>query len=537
MFNKSSLQVKQFRGQGFMTVSKFNSSGNLLFIADKDSKYITQISTHDNMIVGTYNGHNGVVWHLDLTNDSKYMVSCSGDTRCILWEVSTGKIISNTQESGIPKYVSIFNNFIAVCADPISKRSKPYINIYLLDDLLNKEPDIKAHSTIELDQGIKATSVHWLSDEILLVSFDNGYLKKINWKTKLIVREHKFHEDSIKSINMSREGSELITGSIDKTSKIVNIENFEVKYTFKSTVPINYACFTSDPNYIILGGGIEAMMVAKTSDNDLTTKIYQVSNQKLVKKLVNHFGPLRFLDFNPNKQSFTTASQDGTVKIYLLNKANKSIGKNNNESDGSDGTNGTNGTNGTIESTGNLDSNINYLRFGLAYGKSDDELILNNETIKIEDADDNSDFSNTKTQADKSGNLVNLSNGKSGSMGSNKNFQTIGNKNQVYPIGHPLYKPKPQLFKINSSSEINPQPSSTIKVLNLPEDVGLGSLWEIFEFYGRIEPNGIHIKKFNNDVIAYINFTCEESALKAVEKCNKLKMDHCIISVELHKKK
>jgi translation initiation factor 3 subunit I len=510
MFNGNSLQVKQFRGQGFMTVSKFDYSGNLLFIADKDSKYITQISTHDNMIVGTYNGHNGVIWHLDLTNDSKYMFSCSGDMRCILWEVSTGKIITNTQESGIPKYVSINNNLIAVSCDPISKRSKPYINIYLLDDMLNNKENFKTN-TLELEQGIKPTTVNWLNDEILLVSFDNGYLKKINWKTKEIVQECLIHEDSIKSVNISKDKTELITGSLDKTSKIVNIDTFQVKCTFKSIVPVNYACFSSDPNYIMLGGGIEAMMVAKTSDNDLTTKIFQISNQKLVKKLVNHFGPLRYLDVNPNKEIFTTASQDGTVKIYSISK-NK-LAKSNEISE-------------KMDQLTDIESNSNkYVKFGLALGKSDGELVLNNETIKIEDVDNLSENFQENQKKKSSESFI------------NKNAKLSNLKNQVYPIGHPLYKPKPQLFKINTSSELTPVQSSTIKVSNLPEDVTLGILVEIFEFYGRIEPHGININRYSSEVVAYINYVCVESALKAVEKCNKIKMDHCIITVELQKKK
>ena len=88
MFNNETLNVKQFRGQGFMTVSKFAPSGNLLFIADKDSKYVSLISTSTNQLVGTYNGHNGVIWHLDISSDSNYMITCSGDMYCIIWDVN-----------------------------------------------------------------------------------------------------------------------------------------------------------------------------------------------------------------------------------------------------------------------------------------------------------------------------------------------------------------------------------------------------------------------------------------------------------------
>ena len=168
MFSKESLNVKQVRGQGFMTVAKFSSNGELLFIADKDSKYITQISTTNNEITGTYNGHNGVIWNLDISHDSKYMISCSGDMSCIVWNVENGEILNRMSETGIPKYVSINENLVAIACDPISKRSKSYISIYLLDDLINGVTNV----TVKLDEREikRATTVNWLTDEIILVT-------------------------------------------------------------------------------------------------------------------------------------------------------------------------------------------------------------------------------------------------------------------------------------------------------------------------------------------------------------------------------
>ena len=67
-------KVNVYRGNGFMTISKYNKSGNLLFIADKDSKTITVIDTNSKIILGNYTGHNGVIWYLDVCDDSKIMI-------------------------------------------------------------------------------------------------------------------------------------------------------------------------------------------------------------------------------------------------------------------------------------------------------------------------------------------------------------------------------------------------------------------------------------------------------------------------------
>ena len=67
------------------------------------------------------------------------------------------------------------------------------------------------------------------------------------------------------------------------------------------------------------------------------------------------------------------------------------------------------------------------------------------------------------------------------------------------------------------------------------EDVDIKELWDMFEYYGRIENNGIKIKKVYNDTIAFVNYLNEDSAKKAIEKCDKKKLGYCIINVEMAK--
>jgi translation initiation factor 3 subunit I len=482
MFNNSTLNVKQFRGQGFMTVAKFSPSGDLLFIADKDSKYVSLISTSNNRLVGTYNGHNGVIWHLDISPDSKYMISCSGDMSCIVWDVQSGNILNMIRETGIPKYVAISNDLVAIACDPISKRSKSYIVIYLLDDLVNGI--INPIAKINEEQTIRATTVSWLSDELIMATYDNGLVKKINYKLGSTVQEAKIHDESIKSICFSNDKTEFLTGSSDEFAKITNVETLKINKTFKSTVPINSAIYTSDNLYVILGGGIEAMMVAKTLNNDLTTKIYQISNEKLYRQITNHFGPVRYLHFNPNESSFATASQDGTVKIHYL-----------------------------VPMTDN-DSELEL--FGLAAVKEPEELDLINEIVKIEEI-------NTSTISD-------------ANKTTNKKNQLV---EQNYPVGHPLHKTEVKIseYKINSKIEVENRVVSAVKVTNLPDDVDIRELWEMFEYYGRIENNGIRVKKFYNDTVAFVNYLNIESAQKAIEKCDKKRIGFCIIGVEMTQSK
>lgn len=479
MFNKDSFIGKQFRGQGFMTVAKFNSTGELLFIGDKDSKNISLVSVNNNGIIGTFNGHNGVIWHLDITKDSKYMISCSGDMSCILWNVIDGKIITRISETGIPKYVTINDDCVVIACDPISKRSKSYISIYSLKSLISGQT-IPLNKFIESEQ-IKATTITIIEKDILLVTYDNGLIKKIKLETNELIQEKNIHTDTIKSICLSNDKTKILTASLDKTAKISSLDNLEEIYIFKSRVPINSAIFTPDDEYVLFGGGTEAMMVAKTSENDLTTKVYKVSNQKLVKQINNHFGPLRFIDFNQNASCFVTASQDGMAKIHYIDGISKDIQL--------------------------------YELFGNALDKDENELKLIDETIKLEEYNQNEN--------------------------DNKNNKKNGKPLEKYPIGHALHTTEKVSadYVISSKTDYKSEAreTSAVKVSNLPDDVDIRDLWDMFEYYGRIENNGIRIKKVYDGTIAFVNYLNKESAKKAIDKCDKKKMGYCIISVEMAK--
>jgi translation initiation factor 3 subunit I len=55
-----------------LTFLKYNQEGDLLFTCAKDKSPCVWWSDNGERI-GTYEGHNGAVWSLDVTRDSKYL--------------------------------------------------------------------------------------------------------------------------------------------------------------------------------------------------------------------------------------------------------------------------------------------------------------------------------------------------------------------------------------------------------------------------------------------------------------------------------
>jgi len=520
MFATNTINIKQYRGQGFMTVSRFNNTGEYLFIADKDSKQITLINTLTNMIVGTYHGHNGVIWCLDTNSDTSVLISGSGDTTFIIWDVKTGNSFNQIQAQGIPKCISInySTNMVVMSSDQVGKKPKSYVSFYNLDSLINSKTEPIVITSFEED-GAKITSINWLNDAELIFSMDNGKIRKYNYLTKEIIKEIHPHAMAIKTIKFNNTKEQFVTASIEAKAKIIDSNTFDTVQTLKSTHPINCAVFSADNQYVLLGGGHEALVAGNKDANDTRTKVYNAKTGELFKQISNHFGPIRYIDFNANNKSFVTASQDGIAKIHYWNditSSNETIANELSESK-------------EPEPIVQIKPIEQIEKFG-QYARNN-EIILINEQINWEDANSNKNSSNTE---------LNLANSSNSSNSSNSQNKINSKKKEYFPVGHENYnknadQQESKAYKVTSTRTQDIQMPTTVRVSNLPADIDVRDLWETFEFFGRIEERGIKIKSNADEVFAFINYCDEESAKKAVDKMDKSRIEYCVIHVEIVK--
>jgi hypothetical protein len=60
------------------------------------------------------------------------------------------------------------------------------------------------------------------------------------------------------------------------------------------------------------------MLVSQKSNNDFTARFYSVKSGKFISGIGGHFGPIRYISFHPDGKCFTTASQDGIVRLNYI---------------------------------------------------------------------------------------------------------------------------------------------------------------------------------------------------------------------------
>lgn len=482
--------TKIYRGQGFMTVVKYNNSGDTIYMADKDSKKITAIETNNYSIIYTFEGHNGIIWSLDLSNDDNILISSSGDLTIYFWDTKNGYKLHQTSEKCIPKYVctqkKLSTNLVSILCEAITKKSLTYILIYDLE--LIKKNCFDIYKKIEWKKSVKINCLLWLNESELLFGCDDGniIIRNINDISGESDREYNFHSNAIKSIVWNKSMTQILTGSLDNTSKQINISNWEVKSIYTSTVPINWACFNHNDRKILVGGGIDAMNVAKTLNNDFNLKIFRSSDQKLINHIPSHFGPIRYIDKSPKNKNFLSASQDGTAKIYFIDDSDE------------------------LEK---IKEDINQENLGLE--NMSDKIFLSDEINKILNL-------NWKPPKVKDSKVVNWIPGMAKS-------NTIDlNKNNKYEINS-----EDNNFDEYKIKQIN----TTIRITNLPSNIREKDLADIFDLYGRIEERGIRIKSYDDSTMAFIKYVYVESAQKAIDNMDGYPLESLIIRVEFAKQK
>ena len=73
-----------------ITQIKYNRDGDLLFSSAKDTHPCVWYSINGERL-GTYEGHQGVVWAIDVDWETKYFMSGAGDQTLMIWDVATGQ--------------------------------------------------------------------------------------------------------------------------------------------------------------------------------------------------------------------------------------------------------------------------------------------------------------------------------------------------------------------------------------------------------------------------------------------------------------
>ncbi|RZF44227.1 hypothetical protein LSTR_LSTR003867 [Laodelphax striatellus] len=307
--------------QRSITRIKYNREGDLLFSSSKDHKPNVWYSLNGERL-GSFNGHQGAVWCIDVNWQSTTFMSGAADNSLKLWDVSTGVEIGhlNTPSSVRTAMFSYSANMAAYSTDnTMGKQCE--INIIDVRTVDSSSLDSAPPALRIGVDSAKVTSLLWGPiDETIITGHENGEITAWNLKQGKACNKVKEHHHSINDMQMNKYGTMFVTASKDFTAKLFSTEDLILLKTYKTERPVNSAAISPIKDHVVLGGGQEASEVTTTSTRagKFDSRFYHMVFEEEFARVKGHFGPINSLAFHPDGKSYASGGEDGYIRLQTF---------------------------------------------------------------------------------------------------------------------------------------------------------------------------------------------------------------------------
>nr|XP_002122597.1 eukaryotic translation initiation factor 3 subunit I-like [Ciona intestinalis] len=305
-----------------ITQIRYNREGDLLFTVAKDATPNVWYTINGERL-GTYDGHRGTVWSVDVNWDSTKVLTGAADLSCKLWDCETGKVINtwDTKSSVRSSNFSYCGNMINFTTDRQMKH-EPKICIYDIREPSDSEPALSF--VIDTKEMSKPMCSLWGAlNEYLITGHDDGTMAHWDLKTGELLHSVREHTALIKDMQLSSDQMMLITASKDKTAKLFDAPSLNLMKTYKTDRPVNSAAISPIRDHVVLGGGQEAMDVTTSNlkEGKFDARFFHLVFEEEFGRVKGHFGPINSLAFHPNGNSYSSGGEDGFVRVHQFDES------------------------------------------------------------------------------------------------------------------------------------------------------------------------------------------------------------------------
>ncbi|KAH9279411.1 Eukaryotic translation initiation factor 3 subunit I [Echinococcus granulosus] len=299
----------------------YNKEGDLIFTAGKNPSPNVWFSRNGERL-GTFNGHAGVVWCLDVDWTSTHLISGSGDATVRLWDVSNGKELNRiSRPSSVRACGFSYSGHLFFFVADVFKQNPAEVCVLDTRDRSHMTGDncVLSLTGSCLKSSIKAAIWGDLEDFIITGS-DNGDLNMIDMRQKESVKSVKAHSGLITDLQVHVDGTMFISASKDHTAKLHGIYELDCIRTYTAERPVNSASISPNRPHVLLGGGQEARDVTVTAaqTGKFDARFYHMVYAEEFGRVKGHFGPINSVAFNPDGSGFATGGEDGYVRLHVF---------------------------------------------------------------------------------------------------------------------------------------------------------------------------------------------------------------------------
>ncbi|RKF63543.1 Eukaryotic translation initiation factor 3 subunit I [Erysiphe neolycopersici] len=306
-----------------LTQIKYNRDGDIIFSTAKD-QHICAWYSHNGERLGTYHGHQGAIWTVDVDPTSTIIASGAADNTVRLWDVQTGKCLKVWDFNTAVKRVEFNEDGTQLLA--VTEQRMGFLGtIVVLDIILDVEAEQSDEKVLIITCAeSKSTVAGWsYLSKYIISGHEDGTVSQYDAKTGEQILSEFVHEAIITDLQWSSDRTYFITASKDKTAKLINVSNLEVLKTYVTDTPLNSASITPKKDFVILGGGQAAMDVTTTSSRQgkFEARFYHKIFEQEIGRVRGHFGPLNTVAVDPSGKGYASGGEDGYVRVHQFDKS------------------------------------------------------------------------------------------------------------------------------------------------------------------------------------------------------------------------
>ena len=203
-----------------ITQIKYNREGDLLFSSSKDKTPNVWFSLNGERL-GTYNGHNGAVWCIDIDWQTINFMSGSADATCKIWDARTAQVKHNFQCANAVRSCgfSYSGNLVMYTTDSTLKE-----NCYIIvRDLRTPDEAIKQFDITGMKYAKITSSIWGTLEDTIITGHEGGEVMMwdMRKKTNESLMRIRPHNKQVMDLQKDRESTCFISASKDFTAKVV----------------------------------------------------------------------------------------------------------------------------------------------------------------------------------------------------------------------------------------------------------------------------------------------------------------------------
>jgi translation initiation factor 3 subunit I len=293
-----------------LTYYRFSKEGDLLFSVSKDHVVCAWYTANGERF-GTYKGHQGALWTVDVDPTTTLLASGGADNTIRLWEVKTGRLLKTWEFGTAIKRVEFSEDGRQLLG--VTEMLQGELSSVVVYDI-NRDPEgeqAEGHSLRIVVDDIPKVTVAGFSymNHFINTGHQDGSVSQYDAKTGEEVTHTFPHEENMQvtDLQWSSDRTYFITASKDKTAKLIDAKTLDVLKTYVADTPLNSAAITPEPtNYVILGGGQAAMDVTTTSarQGKFEARFYHKIFEEEIGRVRGHFGPLNYVAVDPTGKCY-----------------------------------------------------------------------------------------------------------------------------------------------------------------------------------------------------------------------------------------